>query len=104
MEIIICAAVLYDNGAITLGRGHHECFYVAAMWNNDAIGKDGQLKPYDEWKAHELEHGFITSNRRFVDRVEALRIAKEAGQIFVKHGRPDRLYSEDLEPVFYPKK
>ncbi len=42
------------------------------------------------------EQGFITSRGRFVDRREALVIASAAGQIRVKTGDPDVLYSEDV--------
>jgi hypothetical protein len=40
--------------------------------------------------------GFLTSDERFVDRVEGLRIASDAGQIVEKHGNPDELFSEDM--------
>ena len=44
----------------------------------------------------EAEQGFITSAGRFVDRIEGLEIAKEAGQIVQKTGGPNELYSEDM--------
>jgi hypothetical protein len=40
--------------------------------------------------------GFLTSTGRFVNRKEACFIATEAGQIMVKTGSTDELYSEDL--------
>lgn len=40
-----------------------------------------------------LAQGFYTSKGRFVDRVEAAKIAKNAGQV---KECVDRLYSEDL--------
>lgn len=42
------------------------------------------------------EQGFLTSDCRFVDRVEALAIAKKYNQIVVKHGLDTELYSEDI--------
>lgn len=41
------------------------------------------------------EQGFMTSTGRFVDRFEAMNIAKEVGQIGREH-KNKRLYSEDL--------
>ncbi len=41
------------------------------------------------------EQGFLTSVGRFVNRIEALYVAKRAGQI-VKGHWPPYLYSEDL--------
>ncbi|WP_143062022.1 hypothetical protein [Faunimonas pinastri] len=40
--------------------------------------------------------GFLTSNNRFVDRVEGLKIAQAAGQIREKHGSQDLLFSEEM--------
>ena len=48
----------------------------------------------DEFKY--AEQGFLTSDCRFVDRVEGLVIAKKYNQIIVKHGLDTELYSEDI--------
>ena len=42
------------------------------------------------------EQGFLTSDCKFVDRVEGLAIAKKYNQINVKHGLDTELYSEDI--------
>lgn len=42
------------------------------------------------------EQGFTTSDGDFVDRIEALKIANAAGQIKVKTGSPNILFTEDL--------
>lgn len=42
------------------------------------------------------EQGFLTSDCRFVDRKEALEIAKKYNQIIKKHGAEWELYSEDI--------
>lgn len=50
---------------------------------------------YDEWE--EKEQGFITNFGRFVNRKEALEIAKANNQIRFDIGyEPDELYSEML--------
>lgn len=43
-----------------------------------------------------LDQGFETDQGRFVDRYEAVQIAREAGQILVKHQPEDKLFSEDM--------
>ena len=47
------------------------------------------------------EQGFLTSDDRFVDRKEALKIATECKQIKNKTVNNDELYSED---IFYNEK
>lgn len=50
---------------------------------------------YEDKELKELEQGFITNFGRFVDRKEALKIAKENNQIRYSIGyEPDELYSE----------
>lgn len=46
----------------------------------------------------DVPQGFLTSAGTFVDRREALSIARAAGQLDgrEKHGSPEELYSEDL--------
>lgn len=51
------------------------------------------------WNKHsEVTQGFLTNRGKFVDRKEALKIARAAGQILKKSGNPDsdELFSEDL--------
>ncbi|MEL7169435.1 MAG: hypothetical protein AAGN64_08810 [Bacteroidota bacterium] len=49
---------------------------------------------------HEHTQGFVTSEGRFVDRVEAARLAEEADQILPSsdyaRGQSKRLFTEDL--------
>lgn len=47
-------------------------------------------------KFKNAEQGFLTSDCRFVDREEALVIAKKYNQIIEKHGLDTELYSEDV--------
>lgn len=42
------------------------------------------------------DQGFVASDGRFLNRIGALRVAKEAGQIKRKTGPADKLFSEDL--------
>lgn len=48
----------------------------------------------DEFKY--AEQGFLTSECKFVNREEALIIAKKYNQIITKHGLDTELYSEDI--------
>jgi hypothetical protein len=43
-----------------------------------------RLLPAD-WSERALEYGFLTSTGDFLNRVEALRVAKESGQISPNH-------------------
>jgi hypothetical protein len=71
-----------------MGRNHAECFSKLA-------------RP----PAGATEQGFISTHARFVDRIEALRIATAAGQLAgrTKHRPLDRLMSEDLWDVTAPE-
>lgn len=51
--------------------------------------------PDDVLKGEDSEQGFVTSQGRFVDRVEGLAIATAANQIIEKHSPDDELMSED---------
>jgi hypothetical protein len=93
-EIIICAAVLYSNGKVFVGRAHFECFRAAHAANTYAFAKG-----YEKEMAQEVEQGFVTSQRRFIDREEALKLATNAGQIVTKHPPLYELVSEDLSPI-----
>ncbi len=64
-ERLICSANLYPNGKIYRGHRHGDCFRAAAGAGQDSFG---------------AKQGFMTSRNRWVDRVEAYRIAKESGQ------------------------
>lgn len=87
-EWIETAALRIDGEVWTLPRPtrHHT---LARAWSlaNYKDGKSGFLG--------EHESGFVTSRGRYVDRIEAGRIAVAAGQI-PELRWPPRLYSEDL--------
>lgn len=90
-EVIVCAAIHFFNICdpdikITIPSIRHYDVICNTLLDNFA---------YDEWG--EDCQGFITNYGRFVDRKEALGIAKQNDQI--KYGigyEPDELYSEML--------
>lgn len=99
MEYILCAAIKRKKPMIlksynyqTLGQNAQipDDIYSIEIGrrHNDILVRFG--------KSHLdiSKQGFYTSYGRFVDREEALKIAKEAGQ--VKETNSKRLFSEDL--------
>jgi hypothetical protein len=79
---ITSAAIKYPSGAILTGKRHSNIIFEASK-----LG----------WKSHNVKQGFIVDCDRFVDRIEAMELAKKSGQI----KDPDELmgpelYSEDL--------
>ena len=75
---IIASALRKENKVYT-GRTHADCFIQE---------EKGVLK--------NAEQGFITDSGVFVDRVQALKIAKHYKQIKYKHPPYNELLSEDL--------
>lgn len=86
-EKIVAAAVQIEGLTVSLPRpaGHGE---VLALMSEGTPG-------YDPAQAGAMQ-GFLTSEGRFVSRVEALKIAHRAGQKFLSQPRPPNLFSEDL--------
>lgn len=92
-EYILCAAIHWDDGKeyihqpvniktgiVVCGRRHHNVFNsIFQMFDRSPEGK--------------VMQGFITNTDRFVSRMEAGKIAFEAGQI---KRETDTLFSEDL--------
>ncbi len=88
-EIVICSAVIEEDGTIIRGHRHNDCFAAIQNRGKKAIKRDDGL----------TQQGFITSRNRFVDRVEWLRLQKEAGIPSADPSgeyRSNELYSEDL--------
>lgn len=104
-EYIICAAIWYkdlpsthylpkniDCGVVVCGHRHHNCIDIVKSLSNlrtvklspDGVGDSIQ--------------GFLTNTNRFVDRIEALKIAIEQNQVDENDlGNPRiGLFSEDL--------
>lgn len=99
MEKILCAAIWIDDGVSTyvhqpenikqgfvvMGYRHCNCFTTLAMLQGLQVLKKESQK--------EAEKGFITSTNRFVNRKEAVEIARNANQV---PSHLTILYSEDL--------
>lgn len=84
-ERIVSAAICYGGIVASVPRPgrHHD---VIREWH----AQTGQVT------GGKCEQGFVTSEGRFVDREEGLRIANLAEQILAKAGDPSRLFSEDM--------
>lgn len=80
MELIKHAAVKAEDGQIFIGKHHADCFH-----------KGFSIK-YKMSKKSE-DQGFMTSEGRFVGRVEGAEIAFASGQI---NEPTKKLFSEDL--------
>lgn len=101
-EVIVCAAIKFikrNEKDINLNREGIE--YVIPMvrhYSQDCQDILEAVQTYSEkYEFKEVEQGFITNFSRFVNRKEALEIAKANNQI--KHDigyEPDELYSEML--------
>jgi hypothetical protein len=103
-ERIICAANYYNDGVVyestaknidvgfvICGRRHHNCIFIFAKMYGFPYSAETQ-------KIHNTEvQGFLTNTDRFVTRLEALEIAKNANQMITGEGNPRLgLFSEDL--------
>lgn len=85
MERILCAAIkmsINDETIIISGYRHGDCFNIIhKLCPNKYINQD--------------EQGFLTSFGRFVDRIEAKKIAKQADQL-IRNSVFSELISEDI--------
>lgn len=90
MEIVICAAVRAKDGLII--RGHRHATALAKPFGLQGIPGYEDERPYGD------DQGFITSENRYVNREEGLRIQRAAGIESHDPGgyRGGELYSEDL--------
>lgn len=99
-ELIVCAAIRFrerNQKDINLIREGSELIIpMVRHYSPDGRNVIDSLRPlYEDKELKELEQGFITNFGRFVDRKEALKIAKENNQIRYSIGyEPDELYSE----------
>ena len=96
IERILCAAIWYSNwpvkdshgpinidkGIVICGPRHHNVISVYKLLTGKCTNGDDI-------------QGFMTTHRRFVDRIEAAKIAIRCEQIS-KLECPPELYSEDL--------
>lgn len=84
-ERIVAAAIKHPSGRVysvpAPGRHHN----VIALMVKERAGQVMQS-----------EQGFLTSDDRFVDRIEARAIATAAAQLLERDGGLPKLYSEDV--------
>lgn len=105
-EYILCAAIWYkfipikkelpmevmvrpincDQGLVFCGHRHAQCMYTMVSITG-IRSVESEVGAYTQ--------GFLTNKNRFVDRKEAMVIAKEANQV-KEDTYSDRLFSEDL--------
>jgi hypothetical protein len=90
-ERIICAAIkIVETGKVYYGHRHDQCL-------NSLNGELSWTMNRQEISKIEKVQGFVTSESRFVDRKEGLKIALENDQVIDKiQIRGNDLYSEDL--------
>lgn len=99
-ELIVCAAIKFrernQKDINLILEGVELVIPMVRHYSPDGRDVIDSLKPlYEDKELKELEQGFITNFGRFVDRKEALKIAKENNQIRYSIGyEPDELYSE----------
>ena len=108
-EHILCAAIYVDTGKAEPPRRsftypetglvfaacrHGDCFTTMNAWADGLTDEEQEaIKAISEYALKGEHQGFLTSLGRFVDRQEAAKIAKAAGQT---SGHTDWLMSEDL--------
>ena len=97
-EYILCAAIWFDDKKkYNLQPLNVDSGLVLCGWRHGCIFPQigGLVKERQELGIFEKEQGFLTNKNRFVNRVEALKIAREANQLITDTPFPE-LYSEDL--------
>lgn len=101
-ERIVCSAcqVFVDERDGTLENGDYIIHEVYGLRHYDPF-MNKQIKELEKMYNHPLldwEQGFLTNKGRFVNRKEAMKIAKEQNQVIRLSGSPnsDMLFSEDL--------
>ena len=78
-----------DKGIVVEGHRHADIIRTVV----NLLGK--RTCQFGEDCAGESEQGFVTNTNRFVDRVEGLKIAREANQL-INETPFSELYSEDI--------
>ncbi len=97
METIICSAIWYgdlptpayrpiniDEGIVFCGHRHMHCLHQMVIMTGKKQSEAGR----------EIQ-GFLTNKNRFIDREEAVKIAKKANQL-IREVNPKMLFSEDI--------
>jgi hypothetical protein len=100
MEKIICSAIWYkemntarylpinvDRGVVVCGHRHPHCIHTFVALTGIRSVKS---------ECGENVQGFLTDENRFVDRKEAMMIAKNANQLLEPENVGSHLFSEDI--------
>lgn len=101
-ERIVCSAcqVFVDERDGTNEDGSEVVHTVYGLRHYDPFmcKQIAELEKNYKYPLLDFEQGFLTNKGRFVEREEAMKIAKEQGQIIRLSGPPnaDILFSEDL--------
>mgnify|MGYP000115640166 CR=1 FL=1 len=96
-EYILCAAIWFDDGKkYPLQPFNIETGLVLCGWRHGCIYPQigGLVTERHKLGIYEKEQGFLTSKNRFVDRYEAMEIAKKQNQVSSTYSKT--LFSEDL--------
>ena len=106
IERVLCAAIFVDTfeaepprrsytypstGLLFCGWRHADCFVTLHAWAANLAAEE-RLRIGEEQIAGRHQ-GFLTSRGRFVDRTEAMTLARAAGQT---DSSKSELFSEDL--------
>lgn len=84
IQRIVCAACLYQDGTIVASARHFDELMLKQL-------KKMHLLPYEE------QQGFIDQWGNFLDRKEAMMVARKQGQIYRElYYETEELYSEML--------
>lgn len=78
-----------DRGVVV--EGHRHADIIRTVLN--LLGK--RTVQFGENSVGQTEQGFITNTNRFVDRIEGMKIAREANQV-ISDTTFKELYSEDI--------
>lgn len=87
-ETITAAAVRYEGMTFSLlpPARHGECILLMLACRTDINDNSTRTE----------EQGFVTSKHRFVDRLEARKIATAANQLTERDSKLPQLFSEDV--------
>lgn len=98
-ELIVCSAIKFSMTNL-FDSNYNKDFILPMVRHYSPDGREilNLIRtPNTAYEINELEQGFLTNYGRFVDRKEALAIAKAHNQIICDIGyEPKELYSEML--------
>jgi hypothetical protein len=95
MEQIMCSAIWIDDGKDYVHSPHNKPLglTICGYRHCDCIVIMNLL--YEKYKYNYIQ-GFLTNKKRFVDRIEAMKIAKGCNQLININTTSEELCSEDV--------